>query len=92
MCIKRQSGTWEDDFGPIYAPQAQLRGIYLVDSVEVATDGTIGIMLRELDTYYGIWNGVILPCLHAASRFEELLPPLCMPESIFNQSPEKITV
>lgn len=92
MCIKRQSGPWEDDFGIINAVRAKPKGIYVVDSVEVGNDGTMGLTLRELGTYYGIWDGVILPCLHAASRFEELLPPLCIPESLFNQSLEKITI
>lgn len=92
MCVKKQHGPWRDDFGVIDAPNAVKNGIYLVNAIAIGNDGSAGLILRELPTYYGVWNGKIFPCTHRADRFVELLPPLCMPENHFNQSSKQITV
>ena len=50
----------------------------------------LGILLNEdPDVYHPITGSRIH---RLASKFREIQPPMSIPESLFNQSPEKVTV
>lgn len=67
----------------------ELGEIYTITHMfEAVRDGTLLLNLAEFEPVFN--QGY--PMGYDADHFREIQPPMSIPESLFNQSPEKITV